>query len=148
MVKEYVLDANALLRYLRVVEAQGGDKVQELFEQSARGDAALLMSVVNFGEVYYTLLKLAGERATREYIKTLHHSLIIIDADEDATIEAATLKHAYKIGYADSFAVSLALSKKATLVSADPSFEKLGKSIKWLRLPPFVESSRTKPRKH
>jgi len=148
MVKDYVLDANAVLRYFRVVEAQGGDTVQGLFYQSEKGQARLLMSVVNFGEVYYTLLKLAGERATREYIKSLLHSLTIIDADQASTIEAASLKHAHKIGYADSFAASLALSRKATLVSADPAFEKLGKSIKWLRLPAFVPSSRSKMQKH
>jgi hypothetical protein len=66
----------------------------------------------------------------------------LIDADAKKTIEAASLKHQYKLGYADSFAASLALSSKATLVSADPSFEKVGKALKWMRLPKFDPKSR------
>jgi hypothetical protein len=36
------------------------------------------------------------------------------------------------LGHADSFAAMLAVTLKATLVSADPSFEKLGKTLKWV----------------
>ncbi len=146
IVKEYVFDANAILRYFRVVEAEGGDKVQEIFDLARQGGAGLLMPVINFGEVYYILLKLVGERATQEYVKTLLHSVSIIDADQALTIEAASLKHTYKIGYADSFAAALAFNKKATLVSADPAFEKFGKALKWMRLPPYVANARKRPR--
>lgn len=142
--KEYVFDANAVLRYHRVVEADGGDKVQELLDRARQGEAHLLMSVVNFGEVYYILPKLVGERATREHIKTLQHSVTMVDLDQAATIEAATLKHGYKIGYAGSFAAALALSRKATLVSAGPAFEKFGKALKWRRLPAYVSNARTR----
>ena len=48
------------------------------------------------------------------------------------------MKHQFRLGYADSFAAGLALASKATLVSADPSFEKIGKSLKWIRLPKFL----------
>jgi predicted nucleic acid-binding protein len=65
-----------------------------------------------------------------------------IEADTKRTLEATTLKHQYKIGYADSFAAALALASKATLVSADPTFEKVGKSLKWMRLPQFEPKSR------
>jgi len=141
MVKEYVFDANAILRYFGVVKAEGEPKVRELFERSKRTEAHLLMSVVNFGEVYYVLLKLVGKQSTVEYIKKLQNTVTMIDADQASTIEAASFKHSYKIGYADSFAASLALSRRATLVSADPAFEKFGKSLKWLRLPRYDSSA-------
>jgi len=143
IVKEFVFDANAILRYFRVVEAEGGDKVQEIFDLAKRAEAHLLMSVVNFGEVYYVLLKLVGKQSAGEYIQKLQNIVTIIDADQASTIEAASLKHGYRIGYADSFAAALALSRKATLVSADPAFEKFGKSLKWLRLPPYDSNART-----
>jgi predicted nucleic acid-binding protein len=38
---------------------------------------------------------------------------------------AATLKHKYKTGYADSFAAVLALTRPTTLVTSDPDFDKL-----------------------
>ncbi len=142
--KEFVFDANAILRYFRVVDADGGDKVQVLFDRAKQAEAHLLMSVVNFGEVYYVLLKLVGERATRDYINRLQNSVTLVDADQASCLEAALLKHRYKIGYADCFAASLALSRKATLVSADPAFQKFGKSLKWLRLPHYDSNPRAR----
>jgi predicted nucleic acid-binding protein len=66
----------------------------------------------------------------------------MIDADAQRTTEAARLKHRYKLGYADSFAASLALASNATLISADPTFEKVGKPLKWVRLPQLARKSR------
>jgi predicted nucleic acid-binding protein len=135
--KEYVLDANAVIRYFGVGDGQGGEKVRALFELAERNQAHLLMSVINMGEVLYILLKHLGEQRAFHYIQALRHAVTMIEADANRTVEAATLKHQFKLGYADSFAAALALASKATLVSADPSFEKLGKSLKWMRLPRF-----------
>lgn len=95
------------------------------------------MSVINLGEVLYILLKHIGEQRAIQYIQALQHAVTMMDADMNRTMQAATLKHQYKIGYADSFAAALALESRATLVSADPSFEKIGKPLKWMRLPKF-----------
>ncbi len=135
--KDYVLDANAVIRFFKVGNAGGGEKVQELFLQAQRNQARLSMSVINMGEVLYVLIKNVGEQRALHYIQVLQHGVTIVEADVRQTIQAATLKHRYKLGYADSFAAALALASKATLVSADPSFESVGKSIKWMRLPKF-----------
>jgi predicted nucleic acid-binding protein len=140
--KEYVLDANAVLRYFGIGEGEGGDKVRGLFELADRRQARLSMSVINLGEVFYVLLKRVGEQRALQYIRALQHAVTMINADARRTITAATLKHQYKIGYADSFAAALALEARATLVSADPSFEKIGSSLKWLRLPKFEPKRR------
>jgi predicted nucleic acid-binding protein len=66
----------------------------------------------------------------------------VVDVDASQAIQAATLKHRYKLGYADSYAAVLALTNRATLVSADPGFEKLGKLLKWLKLPRFHSGQR------
>jgi predicted nucleic acid-binding protein len=135
--RDYVLDANAVVRYFEVGKAAGGEKVRNLFEQAERNQARLFMSVINMGEVLYILLKYLGEERALHYIQALQHSVTMVEADARQTIEAAMLKHRYKLGYADSFAAALALASKATLVSADPSFEKIDKSLKWMRLPKF-----------
>jgi len=135
--KDYVLDANAVLRYFGVSDGQGGEKVRGLFEQAERNETRLSMSVINLGEVLYILLKHIGEQRAIQYIQALQHAVTMMDADMNRTMQAATLKHQYKIGYADSFAAALALESRATLVSADPSFEKIGKPLKWMRLPKF-----------
>ena len=135
--KEYVLDANAVLRYFSVAEGEGGHKVRGLFEQAERGQAQLAMSVINLGEVLYVLLRRVGEQRALQYVQALRHAVTMIDADENRALHAATLKHQYKLGYADSFAAALALESRATLVSADPAFEKICKSLKWIQLPRF-----------
>ena len=140
--KEYVLDANAVLRYFAIGDGEGGEKVRGLFEQAERNQARLSMSVINLGEVLYVLLKRVDEERALHYVQALQHAVTMIDADARRTIQAATLKHQYKLGYADSFAAALALESRATLVSADPAFEKVGKSLKWLRLPRFQAKRR------
>jgi predicted nucleic acid-binding protein len=140
--KEYVLDANAALRYFSVSSAAGADKVESLFNLAESDQARLCMSAINLGEVCYTMLKEVGEQATREHIQVLREYVIIASVDDATAIKAATLKHSYKIGYADSFAAELALARKASLVSADPIFEKFGKSLKWIRLPAYISNSK------
>lgn len=60
--KDYVLDANAVIRYFGVGDGQLGQKVRGLFEQAERNQARLSMSVISMGEVLYTLLKHLGEQ--------------------------------------------------------------------------------------
>jgi predicted nucleic acid-binding protein len=138
-VKEYVLDANAVLRYFGVSEGQGINKVRALFEQAERGQARLSMSVVNLGEVLYVLRKHVDESRARHYVQVLQHVATMVEADAAQALGAAEMKHKYKLGYADSFAATLAMTLKATLVSADPAFKKLGRSLKWVRLPKFAQ---------
>lgn len=140
--KDYVLDANAVIRYFGVGEGQGGEKVRGLFKQAERNQAGLFISAINLGEVLYILLKYLDEQRAFRYIQALQHAVTVVDADVNRTLDAAAFKHRYKLGYADSFAASLALASKATLVSADPSFEKVGKSLKWMRLPKLDPKSR------
>jgi predicted nucleic acid-binding protein len=133
--KDYVLDANAVLRYFGIGHAQGGETLRGLFEQAERNQARLLMSVINMGEVLYILLKSLDEPSALQHVHALQHVVTMIDADGDRALEAATLKHRCNLGYADSFAAALALASKATLVSADPAFAKVGRSLRWMRLP-------------
>ena len=53
--KNLVLDSYALLSYFE--DEPGADKVQRLLEQAAKGKVSLLMSIVNWGEVYYSLCR-------------------------------------------------------------------------------------------
>lgn len=136
--KEYVLDANAILGYLRKQNIEVMNKIENLLDLAETGQARLFMSVINMGEVLYVLMKTEGEQVALEAIRTLRQSVTMIGADSEQTIHAATIKHRYKLGYADSYAAALALQRKATLVSADPDFGKMGRAMKWLKIPSFV----------
>jgi predicted nucleic acid-binding protein len=131
--KNYILDANALVRYIRGTE--GADKVRAILQQSERGLASIEMSVINLGEVYYILMRYLGEPAAVKAVNALRHVVSFMPMELEHAIEAAKLKEQFKMGYADSFAAALALRIDGILVSADPVFDKLGKSIKRLKLP-------------
>jgi predicted nucleic acid-binding protein len=68
-------------------------------------------------------------------LRTLAHFIESVDATEEHANGAAALKFTYKLGYADCYAADLAMRRGATLVTADPGFEKLGKKFKVLALP-------------
>ena len=135
--KEYVLDANAVLRYAGTSGGGGEERVKALVEQSEQGHAWVMMSSVNLGEVFYIMRRSLDEMTTMARVHTIREAILVVVAEAGHATEAARLKHRYKLGYADGFAAGLALERNATLVSADASFEQCGRTLKWLRLPPY-----------
>ena len=131
------LDDNALVRYLDPEAPGGNEKITALFYAAGAAEIQLRMSVVNLGEVVYILLKTEAETRALQIVRELQQVVSIADADIDRTKQAAILKYRYKMGYADSFAAALAMEYNATLVSADPVFEKLERKLKWMKLPRF-----------
>lgn len=131
--KNYILDANALVRYIRGTE--GSDKVRAILQQSERGLASISMSVINLGEVYYVVMRYLGEAVAARTVNALRHVVSFVPVELDEAIEAAKLKERFKMGYADSFAAALALRTNGILVSADPVFDKMGRTIKLVKLP-------------
>jgi predicted nucleic acid-binding protein len=59
----------------------------------------------------------------------------LIDATPRRALDAAEVKAKYKLYYADSFAAALALEYKATLVTSDSDFRRLGHGfpLLWLK---------------
>ena len=135
--RHYVLDANAVLRYLRGSGEDGSERVRSVVRDAEQGVTRLSVSVINLGEVLYILMKTVDEARALQMIRELRQVISVVSADVERTTQAAILKYRYKLGYADSFAAVLAMEYDATLVSADPSFEKLGKKLKWMKLPRF-----------
>lgn len=131
--KQYVLDANAVMRYLSNEPGEG--KVAVLIQRAAKGESRLLISVINWGEVLYSLARRAGLSKATADLKALGSIVESVAVDESQAEMAATLKFRYKMGYADTYAAALALRTGATLVTADPEFAKLGKQLKVLALP-------------
>lgn len=130
---EYVLDANALVRYFR--QTPGFAIVEGLFQQAKTGRAHLSISVVNLAEVICVLARYFGQEQTLRYIEIARRATDPHEVTESVAIDAAILRIRYKLGLADSFAAELAMRTKATLVTADPEFEKLGKQLKVRALP-------------
>ena len=130
--KTYVLDSNAMIRYMN--QSADWRRVKALFDGVRTGDVRLVMSVVNWGEVIYVSARYSSVSRAVADLKSVGVALETVDVDEDAAEEAATLKFNYRLGYGDSYAAALAMRMNATLVTADPDFAKLGKKLKLMAL--------------
>lgn len=131
--KVHVLDANALYRFL--TGGPGADLVSRLFREVRDAEQPLRMSVVNWGEVYYTIARAEGFTETdkiMERVKLL--PLTILDADEFVTTQAARLKAGHGLHYADCFAAAMAGTGNVLVTSDVKDFKKIP-GLRLLALP-------------
>ena len=135
--RRYVLDTNALIGFF---EGRPGvsEKVQRLLSDALRQDSPLLMSAVNWGEVFYMEWRYRGEVMAREAEAALQRMPIaVIGADRERATRAGALKQRHGLSYADAFAAELAIERGAWLVTADPEFSKVGRGLSLYSLPRY-----------
>jgi len=133
--RRYVLDANALISFFEDRESAAA-KVEHLVEEAVRQDLPLLMSAVNWGEVFYTEWRACGEAKARQAeANLLEMPIVVIAADRERASRAGALQQKHGLGYADAFAAELAMERGAWLVTADPEFQKVGEALSVYALP-------------
>lgn len=119
-----VLDSYSVIAYLE--NEPGGAKVADLIKQARERGNPLLLSVVNWGEVYYSTCRVAGQSAAERVLQQIDTLPIeIVDADRETAKVAATLKTNKKMSYADCFAAALAILRKAQMVTGDREFKEV-----------------------
>ena len=131
--KEYVLDANALVGFFR--KRDGAAKVRELLNQADRKQVTLRISVVNLAEVLYISARYSTLEEAGKAIQKVKALVEFASSDTEQALAAAEIRYRYKLGLADCFAAELAMRTGATLVTSDPEFARLGKRLKVLALP-------------
>lgn len=133
--RRYVLDANALIGFFEDRE-HTAEKIEHLLDEALRHDLPLLMSAVNWGEVFYMEWRYRGEAKAREAeASLLEMPIVVIAVDRERASRAGALKQRHGLGYADAFAAELAMERGAWLVTADPEFQKVGKALSLSLLP-------------
>lgn len=124
-----IIDAHGLLVFLE--KEAGYEKVEQSFVAAMEKDKYLLMSSVNFGEVYYIVLRECGHEKAHEIEKIIRTLPIeIVDVDIHLAREAARFKAAHKISYADCFAAALAKLHKGEVITGDKEFRLLEDEVK------------------
>jgi predicted nucleic acid-binding protein len=129
----YVLDSYALLAHFE--DEAGGARVEKILKAAQAGKTKLFLSVINFGEVYYTTFRERGrEKADEVRLVMEQLPITVLPADRDSTLEAAKLKGAHPVAYANCFAAALGIRKKARVVTGDPEFKKFGErvAVEWI----------------
>ena len=126
--KRIVLDASALMTFFE--DRPGAARVEELIRLGLEGKRQLLMSVVNWGEVYYSTWRAKGPGVARKVLEDIAQlPLEIVDADLELTCAAAELRAEHKLPYSDCFAAALAASRKASLATSDKDFAQVEKKL-------------------
>lgn len=132
--RTHVLDASALYRYL--TNGPGEATVAGVLKEVSAAGTDAIMSVVNWGEVYYTLVKHIGlaktDRILRELLERVPISLVAV-TQEDAE-RAARLKAQYNLPYADAFAAALTTSQNVLVTADTEHFQRVPK-LRLLKLP-------------
>lgn len=124
-----VLDAQALLAFFG--REPGHEKVQMVLVNALEKGSYLLMASVNFGEVYYIVLRRDGLEKAEEIARIIQTLPIeIVDVDLSLAKEAGRFKVKYKISYADCFAAALTKINKGELLTGDREFEQLKRDIR------------------
>ena len=132
--KAYVLDTWAVIAYLE--DEPSGEQVEELIATAHEEKIPIYMTVVNAGEVWYTIAREISEEEANTSIKELRDLRIQFeDVDWTLTQEAARFKSQHKMSYADCFAAALAKTKKGDLVTGDGEFKAVEDQVKiqWVK---------------
>ena len=128
-----VLDSYSVIAYIE--GETGKDTMIEIFRSARDSGKTCLLSVVNWGEVYYITLREAGQQRADEVahlIATL--PIHVVTADLDLAKQAAILKSSKKMSYADCFAAALAKHRRVELVTGDKEFKQVESEVKVLWL--------------
>ena len=128
-----VFDSWALMAFLE--DEPAAEQVQALIEQAQDLENGLLVTVINLGEVWYSLARTRTESDADQAIKEiLGLGFQLVEIDWELANHAAKLKAKHKLAYADCFAAALARQRKLEIVTGDPEFKQLSSQVKihWL----------------
>lgn len=108
----------------------GASQVQDLLGRAADGKCQLLMSVVNWGEVYYSVWRAKGPGVAQKVLSEIAQlPILLVDAGYDLTKCAAEIRAERKLPYVDCFAAALAIDRKASLATSDKDFAEVDRKI-------------------
>jgi len=120
-VRRVVLDASAVMSFFE--NRPGSELVEDLVSLAIRGERELSMSVVNWGEVFYSEWRMNGrDHALRVEAEIAQLPIEIVDANLELARLAAELHAQHKLHYGDCFAVALGRIRKAAVATADKGF--------------------------
>jgi predicted nucleic acid-binding protein len=132
-----VLDSWALLAFFE--DELAAEQVEKLLVKAEEGAHKLLLCVVNWGEIYYSLMRKVSKEAAEQKAREIAGLTIEIVGVGDDNLElvrqAAIYKATRRLSYADAFAAALAKISDAELVTGDQEFKQVEDEIKigWLK---------------
>lgn len=110
-------------------------RVERLLRQAEKGKARLFLCLINWGEIYYQILRYFDASKAEEVAGLIDLLPIkITNVDRELVKLAAIQKAAGKFSYADCFVFATAKILKGKIITGDPEFKKLKDEIEILWL--------------
>ena len=135
MADAVVLDTSACFAFLE--DEAGADVVESYLVEAKQGRRVIHLSFATLTEVeYITTQERGASDADAALAKMKAWPIRWLHSDEALCGEAAKLKAAHKVSFADAFVAATAQRLNATLVHKDPDFDALKGIIKLHALPP------------
>lgn len=126
-----VLDACVLLIYLE--KKTGYEKIRDLFIKANESGKNLLMATINWGEVFYILIRKYGINEAQKIQQLIETFPIeLVPADLELVKQAAIYKITKKLHYVDCFVAALAKLHKGEIVTSDKEFKLIEDEIRIL----------------
>ena len=128
-----VLDSYGILAHLK--DEPGAEQMDEVYRSASESGRILLLTTVNWGEVFYITLRTAGRQRAEQIARLISGLPIeVVPADVELARQAAEFKATKRMSYADCFAAALAKLRKAELVTGDREFRQVEREVKILWL--------------
>ena len=131
--RRIVLDTSAVMTFFE--NRSGSEKVEELIKKTMDGKAELMMSMINWGEVYYSVWRARGKDVAEAKLQFLAQIPVeVVAPDAELTKLAASYRAERKLPYADCFAAALAKMRQAEVLTADADFAAIEDEVEVSRL--------------
>lgn len=120
-----VIDSWALVAWVR--DEAVASSVEAYLVQAAAGNSVLFMSMVNVAETFYILAKRNSMAMAEQFLRRMASLPIrVVTPDEDAIMAAARIKAAHAVAFGDAFAMALAKSEGASVITGDEEIQRCG----------------------
>ena len=131
--KIFVFDSYAFMAYFH--KQSGYESVGRFLKKAQEGECRIMMSIINWGEIYYSIYRGKGKDVAEESLILITQlPIAVMDVDRDLVYKAAQIKSRYAISYGDCFAAALACQNNCSVITGDKEFKKIEHEVQvtWL----------------
>ncbi len=124
-----VFDTYAIAAFF--YDEKGAGEVENILKHAAKNGGRMMISAVNYGELFYAVLKKSGKDAAlkaRDMVDVL--GIEVIDAGRELSLLAGSYKASNKMSFSDCFCAALAKLHGAVVITGDKEFKEVEREIK------------------
>jgi predicted nucleic acid-binding protein len=120
-----VVDSWAIVAWIR--DESAAEAVERFLQEAEAGRCQLAMSWINVAETFYILAKRDSPEVAQAFLTRLPSlPLRVVLPNEEGIMAAARIKAAHPVAFGDAFAIALAQSEHASVITGDGEIRRCG----------------------